>query len=317
MAYIERRNGRYRARYRDTLGKQRSKTFTRKGDAQRFLREVQVDIERGHWLDRRGANITVKQWSEEFLSFARRLEITTQQTYRRDLVSNSYAKFGDAGVLKNSGANGGALAVNEREDRGSASVTIHTPNARVIGVTVARPATDARLVGNDDVASEQGAIRAKAHCLAQTMAKRPCRVSVELVLPFDLAGRNTILGTGELKGDEQPGSNGHLASMHDRARKHAELLTALRAFPETPLSQFARRGLAANAIARLEEVVILDASAMRANRLSMPAHFLKQFVSGGLSGDFVGQAREADFHIAIVSEGCITRPGVHKYSDVS
>ncbi len=94
MAYIERRNGRYRARYRDSLGKQRSKTFTRKDDAHRFLREVQVDIERGNWLDPRGANITVKQWSEEFLSLARRLEITTQQTYRRDLDRYILPRFG-------------------------------------------------------------------------------------------------------------------------------------------------------------------------------------------------------------------------------
>ncbi|MGO9560608.1 MAG: hypothetical protein ACLPYW_16175 [Acidimicrobiales bacterium] len=47
MGFIERRNGRYRARYRDPLGRQLSETFSRKLDAERFLREVQVDIERG------------------------------------------------------------------------------------------------------------------------------------------------------------------------------------------------------------------------------------------------------------------------------
>ena len=51
MGFIERRNGRYRARYRDPLGRQLSETFSRKLDAERFLREVQVDIERGRWLD--------------------------------------------------------------------------------------------------------------------------------------------------------------------------------------------------------------------------------------------------------------------------
>jgi hypothetical protein len=42
MGFIERRNGRYRARYRDPLGRQLSETFSRKLDAERFLREVQV-----------------------------------------------------------------------------------------------------------------------------------------------------------------------------------------------------------------------------------------------------------------------------------
>lgn len=53
MGFIQRRNGRYRARYRDPLGQQRSETFTRKADAERFLREIQVEIERGRWIDPR------------------------------------------------------------------------------------------------------------------------------------------------------------------------------------------------------------------------------------------------------------------------
>lgn len=51
MGFIEKRSGRYRARYRDPLGRQRSETFTRKADAERFLREIQVDIESGRWID--------------------------------------------------------------------------------------------------------------------------------------------------------------------------------------------------------------------------------------------------------------------------
>jgi hypothetical protein len=51
MGYIEKRTGHYRARYRDSLGRQRSETFTRKADAERYLREVQVEMDRGRWLD--------------------------------------------------------------------------------------------------------------------------------------------------------------------------------------------------------------------------------------------------------------------------
>jgi hypothetical protein len=94
MGFIERRNGRYRARYRDPLGRQLSETFSRKLDAERFLREVQVDIERGRWLDPSGAQLSLKSWSGEFLSLARRLSPTTQQTYRRDLDKYILPRFG-------------------------------------------------------------------------------------------------------------------------------------------------------------------------------------------------------------------------------
>ncbi|MGD0986084.1 MAG: hypothetical protein ABSA65_20120 [Acidimicrobiales bacterium] len=89
MGFIERRNGRYRARYRDPLGR-----LSRKLDAERFLREVQVDIERGRWLDPSGAQLTLQSWSGEFLSLARRLSPTTQQTYLRDLDKYVLPRFG-------------------------------------------------------------------------------------------------------------------------------------------------------------------------------------------------------------------------------
>jgi len=90
MGFIERRNG----PYRDPLGRQLSETFTRKLDAERFLREVQVGIERGRWLDPQGAELTLAAWSEEFLSMARRLAPTTQQTYRRDMQKYILSRFG-------------------------------------------------------------------------------------------------------------------------------------------------------------------------------------------------------------------------------
>jgi hypothetical protein len=57
MGFIEKRSGGYRARYRDPLGHLTSKTFTRKADAERWAREMEVDMERGDWLDPRGAQV--------------------------------------------------------------------------------------------------------------------------------------------------------------------------------------------------------------------------------------------------------------------
>lgn len=94
MGFIEKRDGKHRARYRDPLGRQRSETFTRKGDAERFLREMQVDIERGRWIDPAGADVALGAWAEEFLSLARRLSPSTQETYARDLKRYILPRFG-------------------------------------------------------------------------------------------------------------------------------------------------------------------------------------------------------------------------------
>ena len=86
MSYIQKRNGRYRARYRDPLGRMTSATFDHKADAQRFLAEMETDKFRGTWIDPRHAEVPLAHWSQEFLALARRLSPSTQQTYRRDLT---------------------------------------------------------------------------------------------------------------------------------------------------------------------------------------------------------------------------------------
>ncbi|HEV3355030.1 MAG TPA: site-specific integrase [Acidimicrobiales bacterium] len=98
MAFIEKRRGRYRARYRDPLDRQKCKTFDRKADAQRFLMEMEVDKARGHWIDPRGADQPLTAWTMEYLDLARRLSPLTQQTYRRDLTRFVLPRFGDVRI---------------------------------------------------------------------------------------------------------------------------------------------------------------------------------------------------------------------------
>ena len=94
MGHIEKRRGHYRARYRDPLGRQHGKTFSRRKDAERFIRETEVDLERGDWIDPRGAALPLAHWADEFLALARRLSPTTQETYRRDLTKYILPRFG-------------------------------------------------------------------------------------------------------------------------------------------------------------------------------------------------------------------------------
>jgi integrase len=94
MGFIEKRSGGYRARYRDPLGRLTSKTFTRKADAERWTKEMEVAIERGDWLDPRSAQVPLATWAEEYLSLARRLSPSTQETYERDLRKYILPRFG-------------------------------------------------------------------------------------------------------------------------------------------------------------------------------------------------------------------------------
>ena len=51
MAHVQKRSpGRYRVRYRDPDNKERSKTFKKKNDADRFAASVETDMARGTWV---------------------------------------------------------------------------------------------------------------------------------------------------------------------------------------------------------------------------------------------------------------------------
>ena len=91
MGFIEKRSSGYWARHRDPLGRLTSKTFRRKADAERWVREMEVDLQRGEWLDPRSAQVRLANWAEDFLALARRLSPTTQATYRRDLANSTCA----------------------------------------------------------------------------------------------------------------------------------------------------------------------------------------------------------------------------------
>ena len=94
MGHVRKERGRYRARYRDPLGRSQSKTFTRKADADRFIREVELDKQRGNWIDPRDGDLPLAVWADTFLSLARRLSPTTQETYRRDIERYILPRFG-------------------------------------------------------------------------------------------------------------------------------------------------------------------------------------------------------------------------------
>jgi integrase len=81
MAYVERRGAkRWRARYRTPSGVERSKTFERRSDAERFLVGISGDIIRGDWTDPRLGRTTFDEWVEEWKTTVE-LRPTTRALY--------------------------------------------------------------------------------------------------------------------------------------------------------------------------------------------------------------------------------------------
>ncbi len=60
---IENRGGKYRARYWGPEGKQVRKTFTKKGDAQRWLNSQLANMERGDWVDPAAGRVTFGEYA--------------------------------------------------------------------------------------------------------------------------------------------------------------------------------------------------------------------------------------------------------------
>ena len=95
MGSIDRRpSGRWRARYRDGLGRQHSQTFDRKLDARRWLAGVEVARPRGEWSDPGLARTSVGVWATEWLETQVQLKPSTKARYRVALARHVFPTWG-------------------------------------------------------------------------------------------------------------------------------------------------------------------------------------------------------------------------------
>lgn len=79
----------WEARYRDPHGKERSRSFRTKRDAQQFLARAESDVQRGEWLDPRLNRSRFDEWAQEWLSTTVHLAPKTRQGY--ESTTNQYA----------------------------------------------------------------------------------------------------------------------------------------------------------------------------------------------------------------------------------
>ena len=95
MASIQRRpDGAWRVRYRDPDGKERSKHFDRKVDAERFRTTVQTDILRGAYIDPNAGRVRFSDFAKTWLA-GQTSDISTRQAMEIRVRVHMTPAFGD------------------------------------------------------------------------------------------------------------------------------------------------------------------------------------------------------------------------------
>jgi integrase len=99
MAHIQRRvrNGKvtYRVRFTDPAGRERSRTFARKGDAQRFMTETENAKARGTWIDPELGRTTFASWLERWWATTTDLRPSTRARNEASLRNHALPRFGE------------------------------------------------------------------------------------------------------------------------------------------------------------------------------------------------------------------------------
>ena len=85
---------RYEVRYRDPDGRERSRTFVRKGEAEVYERKMRSALDHGGWIDPRHATVTFKAYSDQYLSERTDLRPRTEELYRSLLRRHILPTFG-------------------------------------------------------------------------------------------------------------------------------------------------------------------------------------------------------------------------------
>jgi integrase len=89
VAHVQKRETsrgvRYDVRYRGTDGRERSKTFRTRRDADRFVVTTETDKLHGTWADPKGARVTLEEYATSWLATRNGLRPRTRETYESQL----------------------------------------------------------------------------------------------------------------------------------------------------------------------------------------------------------------------------------------
>ena len=92
----DKRNGkRWCVRYRDDQNKSRRKTFEKKIDGERFLKQVEHDLMVGTFRDPRSGNMTFEEYATTWLASNHRIRSTTKELNQSWLKNHLFPAFGN------------------------------------------------------------------------------------------------------------------------------------------------------------------------------------------------------------------------------
>ncbi len=98
MAHIQDRgrehDRRWQARYRDPEGRERSKSFTRKVDAQRWLDQVAADLVTGRYIDPNAGRVTLADFATQWLE-TQTYDASTRETMESRVRTHILPTIGD------------------------------------------------------------------------------------------------------------------------------------------------------------------------------------------------------------------------------
>lgn len=103
MAHVQKReragtDGRvkisWRARYRDPTGREHSRSFSRKVDAERWLASIESAKTHGDWIDPAVGRTLFREWAKQWLDGKRRIKPKTRDTYASLLRAHILPAFG-------------------------------------------------------------------------------------------------------------------------------------------------------------------------------------------------------------------------------
>lgn len=98
MNVAKRPDGRWRARYRGTDGRERARHFDRKVDADRWLTEQQGRVNRGEWVDPTLAKVPLGEWAKTWLAAKASLKPRTRRSYEEVWVNLVEPRWGSVAL---------------------------------------------------------------------------------------------------------------------------------------------------------------------------------------------------------------------------
>jgi len=101
VAHVQKRGpSRWRARYRGPDGRERSKTFERRSDAERWVASIEVSKARGEWVDPALGRCTFAVWVEEWLATIVDVRPATRDRDLRAVRVHLVPRFGNVALAR-------------------------------------------------------------------------------------------------------------------------------------------------------------------------------------------------------------------------